>query len=213
MIARPVLVNEGHVRDPANPHTHLNLLGLPAGQPGPRCMAGTLRPLHQNGANSAAAFARSKINPVVGASSDDWTLVAHRADVVLPRCADDRLGDLRSLFEAVDAEHPADGKALLTYLTLTWRPDRLHRQWELGRQMAVEFARDHHVAVLIVQHVPARAARSNDPHLHLLVAGPRRVEPWAGFGSYVPALMGDRVWNMVHERFRTLLAHGSEQPA
>lgn len=203
---KPILVNKGHVRNPANAHTHLNLVGEPSSAAGPRCMAGTLRPYHQKCANSAAAFVRAKINPVAGSAPGDWTLVAHRAEVILPRHADDRLADPRTLFEAVDAEHPTDGKALLTYLTLTWQPERLHRQWEVGRQLAIELSRDHDVAVLLVQHVPGRIGRSTNPHLHLAVAGPRRIELWSGFGSYVPALVGDRVWAPVRQRFRALLA-------
>jgi hypothetical protein len=210
VVTKPVCVNKDHVRVEGNPHTHLALLGDPSGTSGPRCMAGTLRPVHQGSANRASAFVRTKINPVVGSAADDWTLVAHRAEVILPRHADDRLSDPRTLFEAVDAEHPADGKALLTYLTLTWRPERLHRQWELGRRLATELARDHNVAVLLVQHVPGKMGRSTDPHLHLAVAGPRRIEPWSGFAAYVPALMGDRVWAPVRERFRALLAELGE---
>lgn len=207
---KPTIVNEGHQRCPCNPHTHLNLVGEPAGTPGPRCMVGTLRPIHQEEPNSAAVFVRSKVNPVVGSAPNDWMEVAHRAEVILPRHADDRLADPRTLFEAVDAEHLADGKALLTYVTLTWRPQRLHHQRELGRQLAVELARDHHVAVLVVHHVPGRIARSTDPYVHLAIAGPRRVAVWGAFSDYVPELMGDRVWALVRERFHGLLAEAGE---
>lgn len=172
-------------------------------------MVGTLRPAHQDHNNSAAAFVRAKIQVVPSTDGDDWAVTAHRAEVLLPRGADDRFYCLRTLFEAIDAEHPVDGKALLTYVTLTWRPERLHAQWELGRRLALELVREHEVAVLAVQHVPGKVARSNDPHVHLAIAGPRTLGS-LGFGPYVTALMGDRVWLPVRDRFRAQLAEAGE---
>ncbi len=208
-MAKPTPVNKDQPCDAANPHSQLALVGEPAGCAGPRCMVGTLRPVHQGNANSAAAFARAKLAPA-SADPTSWIITAHRAEVLLPAGADDRLACPRALFEAVDAEHPADGKALLAYATLTWRPQRLHRQWELGRTLAQEWTREHGVAVLLVQHVPARVASGNDPHLHLMVAGPRRIEPWGGFGSYVAPLLGDGLWAPTRERFHALLADTGE---
>ena len=175
-------------------------------------MVGTLRPVHQEHANSAAAFVHAKLQVVPSTDGKDWTVTAHRAEVLLPPGADDRFCCPRTLFEAIDVEHPADGKALLTYITLTWRPERLHLQWELCRQMALELVREHEVAALAVQHAPGKIARSNDPHVHLAIAGPR-VLGSLGFGSYVTQLMGDRVWAPVRERFRVLLAEAGEPVA
>ena len=75
-------------------------------------MVGTLRPVHQGHANSAAAFARATLAPA-SADPSSWSTNAHRAEMLLPAGADDRLGCPRELFEAVNTEHPADGKALL----------------------------------------------------------------------------------------------------
>ena len=208
-MAKLTSVNKDQPYDAANPHSQLALVGEPAGCSGPRCMVGTLRPTHQGRANSAAAFARAKLAPA-SAEPASWSITAHRAEVLLPTGADDRLGCPQTLFEAVDAEHPTNGKALLAYATLTWRPQRLHRQWELGRTLAQEWTREHGVAVLLVQHVPARMASGNDPHLHLMVAGPRRIEPWGGFGSYVAPLLGDGLWAPTRERFHALLADTGE---
>lgn len=209
-MTKPHFVNEGHVRDAGHPHTHLNLLGEPPGRKGPRCLTGTLRPMHQGCPNSAASFVRAKLNPIVGLAPDDWTMRAHRAEVFLPRYADDRLEDPKTLFSAVDDEHPKEGAALLAYVTLTWRPERLHRQWQIGRQLAMDFADKYDVATLMVQHVPGLAGRATDPHLHLAIAGPRRIERWSGFGGYVTPLMGDRMWAMIRSRFHTLLAQADE---
>ncbi|KKI18933.1 hypothetical protein XM50_11720 [Sphingomonas sp. Ag1] len=199
-------MNKGHVRHENQPHTHLNLLGEPPGTKGPRCLTGTLRPMHQGCHNSAAAFVRTKLNPVAGSAPDDWTIRAHRAEVILPRHADDSLADPRTLFNAIDTEHPDRGAALLAYITLTWQPERLHLQWAVGRQLAIELADAHDVALLLVQHVPGQAGRGNDPHLHLAIAGPRRIKRWSGFGSYVTPLMGDRMWAMIRSKFHALLA-------
>lgn len=208
-MAKPISVNDGHVYDPANPHTHLTLIGDPANSTGPRCMAGTLRPTHQGHTNSAAAFARTKLTPATQASATDWTITAHRAEVLLPSPADDRLGCPRTLFEMVDAEHFSTGKALLSYITFTWRPKRLHQQWELGRRLARELCAEHNVGILAVHHVPSKVGSTSDPHLHLVIV-PRRIEAWGGFGSYVTALIGDRVWTTMKARFGAALAESGE---
>lgn len=208
-MAKPTPVNDGHVYDPANPHTHLTLVGDPANGSGPRCMAGTLRPAHQGHTNSAAAFARTKLTPAAPPGAADWAATAHRAEVLLPSAADDRLCCPRTLFETVDAEHFPAGKALLSYVTLTWRPKRLHQQWELGRKLAGEICAEHDVAVMAVHHVPAKVGSTSDPHLHLLVV-PRRIEVWGGLGAYVTALIGDRVWATMKTRFEAALAEAGE---
>ena len=64
--------------------------------------------------------------------------------------------------------------------------------------------------MLLVQHVSARVASGNYPHLHLLIAGPCRIEPWGGFGSYVPPLLGEGLWTPTRERLHILLSEAGE---
>ena len=183
---------------PSNTHSWLRLLGDPPGATcvhGIRIMYGVLRPDCQGYAISAAAFARAKLAVPARPDPDDWDVTAHRAEVLLPSHADDRLLSPRTLFEEVDATLPPNGRALATYITLSWTPSRLHAQFEFGRAVARKLtAMD--LAVLLVQHVPSHALRTNPPHLHLL-AVTRRIMPFGSFGPPVPLLGRDRGRQMI----------------
>lgn len=57
----PVVINGDTPLSASNPHTWLVLNGDPPGCAGPRCMTGTLRPLHRGRANSAAQLTAAKL--------------------------------------------------------------------------------------------------------------------------------------------------------
>lgn len=194
-----MLINADIEPDDRNPHSWLPLLGDPAGATGPRILYGVLRPCYRERRNSAAEFARSKINvkPVEG--GDPWQLTAARAEILLPHGADDRLAEPRVLMEAVDVERPADKPVLLTYVTITFYTERLHHQYELVRAWAKEVLVDElGTGVLLVQHAPHRAASTQKPHVHLLVT--RRIGP-LGLASYVAPLCGDHGRKLIVDTF------------
>ncbi len=207
--AKPVLINAGVVPTPANPHTHMPLLGDPPGESGPgdvRTLYGVLRPSYRDHANSLAALARAKLTVAAAADMPEWTVTAHRAEVLLPAHADDRLLDPRTLVEIADAQHPPSGEALATYVTLTWTPARLHAAFERGRAVARWLADEFGVAVLLIQHVPALNASTAPHHLHLIVPGPRRLAPWGGFAEYVKPLCRDGGRQIIVDQLARLIA-------
>jgi hypothetical protein len=197
-----VEVNPGCLPDPANPHSWLVLTGDDADRDATRVMYGCLRPSFRGHLNSAAAFTAAKLT--VGAPPDTppWTLTAARAEVLLPPGADDRLSDPRILMETVDAELPVKAKALLAYLTFTFPTARLHEQYELVRAFTRRLIVDpFEVAALLVQHAPHRAGSASPPHVHALLAGPRRLTP-LGFGEWVTPLATDKAHALVGNAFR-----------
>lgn len=188
----------------ANPHSWLVLLGHPAESTGPRCMTGTLRPTYRERVNTAASFAAAKLLIATGEEAAPWRPGAYRHEVVLPREADDRYADPQLLFADIDAAHVATGKALLGYVTLTWTPERLHHQWRVAHALAAQLVDTFDVPVMLVQHCPGLVASSAVPHCHLLLGC--RTLTGIGWGGYVAALNGDRLWPLVRERFDALLA-------
>ena len=208
MVGKPVIINAGVEPTPANPHSHLPLLGDAPGEAGPggiRTCYGVLRPEYRGHLNSLASFARAKLTVAAVPGTPAWTITAHRAEVLLPAHADDRLLDPRVLCEAAETEHPPTGEALATYVTLTWTPARLHLQYEVGRAIARWLTDEFGVAVLLVQHVPARNGGTAQPHIHLIVPGPRRIMPWGGFGDYVKPLCRDGGRQLVVDRLAGLV--------
>lgn len=202
--AKPVVINDGIPLSEGNPHTWLVLSGDPPGSIGPRCMVGTLRPEHRGRANSAAAFAAAKLLIEVDETDQPWRSGAYRHEVILPHDADDRLSCPRTLFSDIDAAHVPGGKALLTYVTLTWTPTRLHHGWRVAHRLAADLVEEFSAPALAIQHVPGLVANIATPHCHLLLA-PRSLSG-IGWGGYVAALNGDRVWPLVRSRFDALLA-------
>jgi len=196
-----VEINAGCQPDPANPHTWMPLFGDPPGTPGPRVMYGCLRPSFKSFRPTAAKFAAAKITVGAPAGTPPWTLTAARAEVLLPPRADDRLSDPRTLMEMVDAELPANAKALLAYLTFTFETERLHVAWEEVRRFLKRYIVDgFEVATLLIQHAPHRAASPKLPHLHALIAGPRRATS-LGLGAFVPQLAGDKTHALIRDAF------------
>ena len=211
--SKPVLINAGVEPTPANPHSHMPLLGDPPGESGPgdvRTLYGVLRPSYRGHANSITALVRAKVTVAAPAGTPAWTVTAHRAEVVLPCHADDRLLDPRTLIEMVEAQHPPAGEALATYVTLTWAPTRLHAAFERGRALARWLNDEFGVAVLLVQHVPALNASSAPHHLHAIIPGPRRLAPWGGYAEYVKPLCRDGGRQLVVDQLARLIA--AERP-
>lgn len=197
-----VEINPGCVPDPARPHTQLVLIGDAPGTAGTRVMVGCLRPTFRGYVNSAAAFAAAKVTVAAPPGTPPWTLTAARAEVLLPPGADDRFAEPRVLMEEVDAALPRDGKALLSYLTFTFACERLHHQWELVRAFAQRFLvqSPFELAVLLVQHAPGRAGFASRPHVHAMLAGPRRLTS-LGFGEWYPELMNDKAHALIRDGF------------
>lgn len=209
---KPYVVNADVAVSDTNPHSWLILVGEQPDTKGPRCLVGTLRPEHRGRRATAAEFAHAKL--LVSDEDGDarWRASAYRHEVLLPPGADDRYRCPHGLFEDVDAAHPASGKALVSYITLTWVPDRLHHQWSLARTLATGLVDEFAVPVLLVQHVPGVVASTALPHCHLLIPGPRTLSA-IGWGGYVSALIGDRAWLLVRERFHALLASTGKKVA
>lgn len=203
-VSKLAVINGDKPLSDTNPHTWLVLSGDPPGEAGARCMIGTLRPEHRGRANSAAEFAAAKLLIDVDTADQPWRCNAYRHEVVLPRDADDRFTNPKVLFTEIDAAHVPGGKALLTYVTLTWTPPRLHRAWRLAHTLATELVDEFSVPALVVQHVPGLIANTATPHCHILLG--IRTLTGIGWGGHVAALNGDRVWPLVRERFDALLA-------
>lgn len=189
-----------------NPHSWLVPTGDDADRDATRVMYGCLRPSFRGHRNSATTFAAAKL--AVGAlpETPPWILTAARADVLLPPGADDRLSDPRFLMETVDAELPVKAKALLAYFTFTFLTPRLHEKYELVRDFTRRLIIDSfEVAALLVEQAPHRAGSGNLPHVHVLIAGPRRLTP-LGFSEWVTPLATDKAHALVGNAFREFQA-------
>ena len=206
--AAAVVVNAECDPDPRNPHSWLPLIGDPPGGSGLRILYGVLRPEYRGWTNSAAAFAKAKLQPVPSSSGDPWAVTAARAEVLLPGDADDRFACPRVLMEALDAERPPDKPVLLAYATITWPALRLHQQYKLVRAVLLnKLVRDLGVAVLLVQHAPHRAASSNPPHVHALMT---RTITSLGLAGFAAPLCGDKGRDLIVDAFA---AHRAGYPA
>lgn len=201
---KPVVVGGDKPPSDTNPHTWLVLSGDPPDSDGPRCMTGTLRPEHRGRANSAAIFAAAKLLIDVDVADQPWRCGAYRHEVILPRDADDRYTCPKVLFAEIDAVHVPGGKALLSYVTLTWTPARLHHAWRLAHTLASELVEQFSIPALVVQHVPGLVANTATPHCHIVLG--IRTLTGIGWGGHVAALNGDRLWLLMRARFDALLA-------
>ena len=203
---KPIIVNPNITWSATNPHSWLILSGdEPSNEavPGWRILYGNLRARHRNHENSLTAFSQAKLRPD---GTPGWTPTAHRVEVLLPAHADDALCDPETLIGRAEAELPNDPKGLATYVTLTCAPNRLHSQFEIARQVVRDLIDRFTVAVLIVQHVPSKAASANAPHCHFVIPGPRRLTPWSGFGAYVSDLSNDAGRDVVVDALSNALA-------
>ena len=108
--------------------------------------------------------------------------------------------------QTVDAELPVKAKALLAYFTFTFPTPRLHEQYEVVRKFTRRLIVDSfEVAALLVQHAPHRAGSASPPHVHVLIAGPRRLTS-LGFGEWVTPLANDKAHSLVGNAFREFQA-------
>ena len=205
-----VIVNGDLVPNPANPHSWMVLKGDETGReavPGWRVMFGNLRPVHRGFAPSLSALAAAKIMPAAPAGTPVWQATAHRVEVLLPAFAEDALLDPETLVKRAEAEQPENPRGLATYITLTSNPERLHRQYEICREVARRIVDRLEGALILVQHVPARAASANPPHLHIIVPGPRRLTRFSSFGSFVSELSSDAGRDLIIDELETVLGH------
>lgn len=178
--------------DAADPQSWLYLLSA-TGAGG--MVFGVLRRRYSDRINTAAEFARRKLQPVApddGPAAAPWRITAERADVLLPVHAPDAFANPRTLFEAMDQHAVAHQPALLTYATIALSDcARLHQGWEAVRDFAHDIAVTRELAVMVVLHAPGRIAASNAPHAHLLIV-PRRIGPHGiEHGTYDEELIHD----------------------
>ncbi|MEN2786754.1 hypothetical protein ACFOKI_01355 [Sphingomonas qilianensis] len=195
-----VIINADREPDARNPHSWLVLVGDSPDREGTRILYGVLRPTFRGWGNTAAAFAKAKVQPVPDKGGDPWAMTATRCEVLLPGDSDDRLLSPQALMETHDQEQPPGKPVILTYVTITFPTARLHQQYELVRAFAMSaLVRAYGVGVLMVQHAPHRAASSNLPHVHLLIG---RVVGSLGLKEYVPILCGDKGRDVIVAAFR-----------
>lgn len=199
-----VLINGDRQPKASDPHSWLALIGDPPGSAETRIMFGNLRLTYRGWHNSAAAFAAAKVGVGLPPDADPWSVGAARAEVLLPRDADDRFADPRTLMEEIDAAAPGPKPTLLTYVTITFDTPRLHEQYELVRAYVMA----HLVyglgnAVLAVQHAPHLAGYDTPPHVHLLA---RRVSS-LGIAPPVAALSSDKGRKLVVDAFTAFRAN------
>lgn len=197
---KPHEINADLKPDPNNPHSWFTLIGHPPGEATPegyRVLWGVMRPEYRCHRPSLAAFAKAKLAPAAGPDAAPWAVTAYRHEVLLPPFAGDHLRDPRVLIEAAEREQASAAKALASYVTLTSTPATLHGQFEVARRVGQRLVARFHVAALLVQHVPALNGGSAQPHVHLLIPGPRRLTPWSGFGAPVAQLGGDKGRDLV----------------
>jgi|SRR5690242_2791053 len=199
-----VLINGDRQPKACDPHSWLALIGDPPCTVGTRIMFGNLRPSYRGWQNSAAEFAAAKLGVGLPPDANPWSVGAARAEVLLPHDVDDRLADPRTLMLEIDAAAPGPRPALLTYITITYEPRRLHEQYELVRAYAMaHLVQDLGNAVLAVQHAPERAGYDTPPHVHLLV----RKANSRGIAPPVAALSCDKGRKLVVEAFNQFRAN------
>lgn len=208
-MAKPFIINPDVQPDPANPHSWFPLIGHPKGETGSgeyRVMAGVMRPEYRQFRPSLAAFVQAKLAPAAPSDAAPWAISTYRHEVLLPPQAGDHLRDPRTLIETAEREQAPSAKALASYITLTSTTNALHTQYEVAREVGRWLVAEFQVAVLLVQHVPSLNLGSAEPHVHIIVPGPRAITPYSTFGQPVAALSGDKGRDFVLARLATLVA-------
>ena len=184
----------------SNPHSWLQLNPLPDLDT-PGFLFGVLEREFRGRTNSAVEFTTAKIQPVPPVPGGP-AITAERAEVSLPRGADDRFSDPLVLAAEIDRAAVAGKPALLGYVTLYYpETDRLHHAWRYAFDLAQTIADDTKVAVITVLHVPARQGSANPVHAHLLLMGPRALTP-LGLGAYHNEFCYPRGQRALFERWR-----------
>jgi hypothetical protein len=166
---------------------------------------GVLRKRYNERDNSACEFGTSKLQPV-SPSSAEQTITAARADVVLPRHAEDALTDPFAFLAGCD-ELTLD-PAILVYLSIAF-PEavRLHHAWEQARRFARMLADDRNLASLVVLHAPGLVSSPNPPHVHLLICPRTGASPLGlKFGGLDRELICDKGADILDKCWRTMCA-------
>ena len=201
----PVIVNDDLMPTASNPQSWLPLMGGQPGEPDPggiRITYGNMTPRYRGFSPSIVAYARAKMMVAAPPGTPDWTMTAHRAQVYLPRHADERWTCPRTLFEEVERADLGDDGAVAACITMRWKPARLQEQFWLGQEVATWLARTSHVPVLMIQHVPQLS--NAHPHLHL-IAGMRRITEWGTVGCRVAALCRPTSRALIVDRVAAIL--------
>ncbi len=204
----PFRINPDVAPSDNDPHSWLPLIGHPPGEVGPggiKVMWGVLRPTFGGYRPSLARFAVAKLMVAAPPDTSPWTVTAHRHEVLLPAHAGDHLLDPRNLIELAERSQLADAKAQAAYITLTSAPVALHAQYEVARLLGRWLVERFDIAVLLVQHVPARSGGSAAPHVHMIIPGPRVLTPYSLFGRPVAELARDKGRELVLERLATIV--------
>jgi len=196
----------------ADPQSWLYL--NPLGSPSSGLIFGVLRRIYQGRTNTAVEFGRRKLQPIQplgDAAASPWPVTAEHSDVVLPPTATGMSHDPETLLRLADACAVDHMQALLVYLTLPFLAgESIPAGWERCRAFVREnFARDRHLAALLVCHAPGRAGSPRPPHCHALII-PRRIEALGiGHGVYDRELVHDQgqalveaLWVQHMETFR-----------
>ena len=191
-----------------DPHSWLRLIGHPQGETGPggiRAMWGVLRPEYRDFRPSLTRFIEAKLTVASLPGTPPWTISAHRHEVLLPPQAGDHLLDPRMLAETAAREQIANATALATYVTLTSSPTKLHRQWEMAREIGRRLVATFDVAVLLVQHVPSKNGGTAQPHVHMIIPGPRAITPYGCFGKAIAELARDKGRELILESLTAIV--------
>ena len=194
--ANPQTLNKS---DPGRPENWLYLLNRDA------LTFGVLRKRYHDRDNSACEFGTSKLRPVSPAAAGQ-AITAARADVVLPRHAEDALADPFEFLAGCD-DLTLD-PAILVYLSIAF-PEavRLHHAWEQARLFARKLADERDVASLVILHAPGLVSSPNPPHAHFLIC-PRTGSSPLGlkFGGLDRELICDKGADVLNKCWRAMNA-------
>lgn len=132
--------------------------------PGVDIVHGAIGALHKEQTNTVRGAVSRRLN--LGGAEAPNTLYA----VVLPPDAADCLNDLEAILASYEHALINGQRDLLTMSGLRFdHATPLHRQFELGRRLALRsFAEQRSLASIIVQHVPSRIGFQNKPHVHII---------------------------------------------
>lgn len=126
---------------------------------------GVIPSTYKNVPTTASAAVAKRLAPF-----GDGRINCYRHDVVLPPTAPDTVQELAALIALYESQLLPAQQDLLGITTVRFEPElACHRAFELARGWAFDaFAARRQLPVIIVQHVPALAGRSQKPHCHLL---------------------------------------------
>lgn len=148
---------------------------------------------------TATRFIGKRLFPVARPDDLDaaWpTPTCFRVDTLLPAAASSELWDVRRLCEAYDAQGFRGLRDLVVIVTARFpevdesaAPLTLHYAWEQARSFGSMLVARYDAPVVQVMHVPARAGRPGDAHVHLMMLA-RQLLP-SGFGKFVRPLLDE----------------------